>query len=121
MAWHIVIMPEAKLDIQEGIYWYNSKQKGLGKRFHKEAKNSIRRLSKSPFRAIKYNDVRYVQLHQFPYLVHYIIEESTQTIIILGVLNTNLNPAELHFPLSLCCFSCFPFLSKRKRNRKQLN
>jgi len=97
MAWHIIITPEAKTDIQEGIDWYKSRQLGLGKRFHVEVKNSISCIKKSPFYAIKYNQVRCLQPHKFPYLIHYIIDEDSQTIIILGVLNTSLNPEENWF------------------------
>ncbi len=92
MAWHILLSSKAKADIQDGINWYKSKQKGLGKRFHAEVKSSISRLRKSPFHAIKYNEVRCIQPHKFPYLIHYIINEHDQTIIILGVLNTSMDP-----------------------------
>ncbi len=36
MTYRLKIEPEARLDIQEGINWYNSRQEGLGKRFHTE-------------------------------------------------------------------------------------
>jgi hypothetical protein len=34
MAFILKIEPEAKLDIQEGIDWYNEKETGLGRTFH---------------------------------------------------------------------------------------
>ena len=43
------IEPEAKLDIQQAIYHYNSKQKGLGKKFHKEVLNYFSAIKKIPF------------------------------------------------------------------------
>jgi hypothetical protein len=92
MLWSVNITAEAKLDIQEGIHWYNSKQKGLGKRFHKEVKNCITRIEKNPFYAIKYNQMRCMPIPKFPYLIHFIIEESDKTVIILGILHTGLNP-----------------------------
>ena len=97
MRWSVNITPEAKLDIQEGISWYSGKQKGLGKRFHKEVKNSIVRIEKNPFYAIKYSQVRCMPISKFPYLIHFTIEESNKAIIILGVLHTSLNPDENWF------------------------
>ncbi|MBU2553028.1 MAG: hypothetical protein KKF98_01120 [Bacteroidetes bacterium] len=34
MAYKIKNEPDAWLDIQEAINWYNAQQKGLGKNFH---------------------------------------------------------------------------------------
>lgn len=39
MAFKLKIEPLAKFDIQTEINYYNTKQKGLGKRFHAETKN----------------------------------------------------------------------------------
>lgn len=38
MAFKIKTEPEAHLDIQEGIDWYNKQQSGLGRKFHSEVK-----------------------------------------------------------------------------------
>lgn len=92
MSWSVHITSEAKQDIQGGIGWYNGKQKGLGRRFHKEIKSCIAHLEKNPFYAVKYNPVRCLLVHKFPYLIHFSIEESEKTVIILGVLHTSLNP-----------------------------
>jgi len=97
MLWSVDITPEAKADIQKGIHWYNGKQKGLGKRFHKEVKNCIDRIGKNPFYGIRYNQMRCVLVHKFPYLIHFMVEESEKKIIILGVLHTSLNPEENWF------------------------
>lgn len=37
----VVILPPAKLDIIEAASWYDSKQKGLGKRFTKEVRSKV--------------------------------------------------------------------------------
>jgi toxin ParE1/3/4 len=97
MLWSVNITAEAKIDIQEGIHWYNNKQKGLGKRFHKEVKNCIARIEKNPFYVVKYNQTRCMPIPKFPYLIHFIIEESDKNVIILGILHTSLNPNENWF------------------------
>ena len=97
MAWGIQISVEAKTDIQEAISWYNNKQPGLGKRFYKEITNSFKLLKRSPYFGIRYQRVRCLKVHKFPYLIHYVLDEPSQTIIIPGVLNTSLNPDEYWF------------------------
>jgi len=39
MTYSIKIELEAHDDIQQGIDWYNTKQPGLGKKFHQEVKD----------------------------------------------------------------------------------
>ena len=92
MAWKVQIFSEAKEDIQEAITWYNHRQKGLGKRYHKELKLTLARLKKNPHYAIKYQQVRCLKVHKFPYLVHFVLDESSHLIIIPGILNTSLEP-----------------------------
>lgn len=58
MKYKTQIEPEAELDIQEAITWYNNKQKGLGKKFHNEVKKCFNHLRINPFFRIRYNDVR---------------------------------------------------------------
>jgi hypothetical protein len=43
------IEPSALKDIQQEIDYYNSKQKGLGKKFHSELKKFFSTLEKNPF------------------------------------------------------------------------
>ena len=97
MAWKIQISPEARIDIQEAINWYNSRQKGLGKRFFKEVKNSLSQLKRNPYYSVKYQQVRCLKVYKFPYLIHFVLDESNDAIIIPGILNTSLNPDDNWF------------------------
>jgi hypothetical protein len=45
----IKIDKDAKLDIQEGINWYNSRKKGLGREFHLEVKDFLEILRNTQF------------------------------------------------------------------------
>jgi hypothetical protein len=49
MRFRIKIEPEAHLDIQEGIDWYNEQQSGLGRKFHFEVKVFVEKLKINPF------------------------------------------------------------------------
>ena len=49
------ILPMAKKDISEAASWYNSKEKGLGKRFIQEVRNKVLRIRQNP----KISSIRY--------------------------------------------------------------
>ena len=55
----IVFSPFALDDVKEAAKWYNSQQKGLGKRFKGEVKDVVNSISLNPFFAsVKYDNVR---------------------------------------------------------------
>ncbi|TRX72379.1 type II toxin-antitoxin system RelE/ParE family toxin [Carboxylicivirga sp. M1479] len=87
------ILPLAQKDIKEAAVWYNQKQKGLGLRFTQELRKKVHLIAKSPFASpIRYSHVRTTVLNVFPYMIHYVIDESTYTVIIIAVLHTSRNP-----------------------------
>jgi len=88
-----VILPLAKQDIKEAATWYNKKQQGLGKRFTLQVRQKINFLKAEPYAAaIRYDNVRTAVLDVFPYMAHYIVDESIKSIIIFAVLHTSRNP-----------------------------
>ena len=91
-AFKIKIEPEALLDIQEGIDWYNRQQSGLGRRFHTEIKASFKKLENYPFYQIRYDDVRCYVLQEFPYMIHYTVDEENKRIIVRAVFGTPRDP-----------------------------
>ena len=93
MSYKIKIEPEAHLDIQDGISWYNSKQKGLGRRFHKEVFDYFEALKTNPFYEIKYDTIRCLPLKVFPYTIHFSIIENDKIVIIRAVFQTSLDPS----------------------------
>jgi hypothetical protein len=88
----IKIEPEAHLDIQEAIDWYNQQQPGLGRRFHTEVKVSFKTLETHQFFQVRYDNVHCFILKKFPYMVHYTIDEQNKNIIVRAVFNTSRNP-----------------------------
>lgn len=92
MPYKLKIKPEAHQDIQDGIDWHNSRQPGLGKRFHSAVKQEFKMLRESPLFQIRYEGVRCLPLKKFPYMVHFIVEEENKQIIVLGVINTHKKP-----------------------------
>ncbi len=88
-----IILPLAKLDISEATAWYNSKQKGLGKRFTNEVRSKVLFIRENPKAvAVRYDDTRCAVLDVFPFMIHYTIDQPNKTIIIAAVFHTSLNP-----------------------------
>ena len=86
------VNPQAKLDIQDQIYYYNKQQKGLGKRFHNDIKSTFKNILKNPFFQIRYQDVRCLPLRKFPAMVHYTVDESKNQITVRAIFHTSQNP-----------------------------
>lgn len=88
-----IILPLAKLDISEAATWYNSKQKGLGKRFTNEIRSKLLFIRENPkASAVRYDDTRCAVLDVFPFMIHYTIDEANKNIIVAAVFHTSLNP-----------------------------
>jgi toxin ParE1/3/4 len=75
-----------RFDIREAYRWYEGKQGGLGRRFNQELRSVLVRLSDDALLyAVRFGDVRRVNLPTFPYGVFYFTDESR--VVILGVLH----------------------------------
>jgi mRNA-degrading endonuclease RelE of RelBE toxin-antitoxin system len=92
MRFRIRIEPEAYRDIQEGIDWYNEQQPGLGRKFHFEVKVFIGKLKINPFFQVRYNDVRCLPLKQYPYMIHFTVDEERRVVTIWAVFKTSRTP-----------------------------
>lgn len=89
----VVMLPIAKRDIQEAALWYNSRQKGLGKRFTGHVRQKIKLLKQSPFiYSVRYDNIRTAVLEVFPFMIHLSVDEQKRHVIISAVLHTSRNP-----------------------------
>lgn len=86
------VNPQAKIDIQDQIHFYNDKQNGLGKRFHNEIKSTFKSIRKNPYYQIRYKNVRCLPLKKFPAMVHYTIDKNEKQITIRAVFHTSQTP-----------------------------
>ena len=92
MALNVLIDERALIDLQAAIDYYDYKQVGLGEKFESVANKYITQLSESPYFQIRYDEVRCLPIKNFPFMIHYSIDEKKQTIIIWAILHTSLNP-----------------------------
>jgi toxin ParE1/3/4 len=86
------INPQAKVDIQEHINYYNEQQSGLGARFHRAVKVAFKTIHKSPFFQIRYANVRCYPLKKFPIMIHFTVDENKNEIVVRAVFHTSQNP-----------------------------
>lgn len=94
MIYKVVIDPRAILDIQDAIYYYDSKQNGLVEYFYQIVEEHIGTLAKNPFFQIRYKDYHGFPIRKFPFIILYYIDVKLETIYIMSVFNTNLNPVK---------------------------
>ncbi len=88
----IKIDSQALKDIQEIKQWYNLQQPSLGIRFQNTTIKQINTLDRVPFSyAVRYKEIRCMLIRSFPYMVHFYINERTNTVEILGVISTDRN------------------------------
>jgi len=88
-----IILPSAKEDIRDAALWYDEKQKGLGKRFIAQVREKVYLIKQNPKTgSIRYDNMRTMVLNVFPFMMHYTINEVSETIIISAVLHTSRNP-----------------------------
>ena len=91
----LVFLPEALQDIAVAMDWYDEQQTGLADRFYAQLDDKLQQILAHPYLyAVRYNEVRCVQLQNFPYLIHYYVEKKQQKITVLGIIHTSRDPRE---------------------------
>jgi len=90
MSFTIKIEPEARVDIQEGINWYNKLEPGLGKRFHEAVKICLDKLRINPYYQFRYENVRCLPMKKYTYMIHFTMEENK--VVIQAVFSTHRDP-----------------------------
>jgi len=95
---HLDIETEAFDDIQEAVEYYNRKQPGLGKRFYDTIDKHFSFLKKNYLSfAVRYDDIRCMPVKKFPYMVHFRVLESQQTVSVKAVFCTYDDPDKLQY------------------------
>jgi plasmid stabilization system protein ParE len=95
MSYSFVNRPAVKLDIVEATDYYKDISPSLAKQFLSRVREAKAHIARTPFGfQIKYNKVRTLLLKQFPYHIHYLIDDSQKKIIILAVIHAYKNPQD---------------------------
>jgi len=82
MAFKVVILKRAEIEIDEAVFYHENIKKGLGKKFVSEYQKNLKTLKSIPFFQIKYNVIRTLPLKKFPYTLHISVDENDKKVFI---------------------------------------
>ncbi len=95
MIYKILNNPSVKHDIIEATNYYKKINPNLSKQFLVRLREAVHYLSNSPEKfQVKYKQVRTLLLRQFPYHIHYLIDDEKRQVIILAIIHAYKNPID---------------------------
>lgn len=89
MVFKIIIDNRAFKDVDDAVEYYHKISPQLTKRFVSDIRKSIKALSKNPFFQIRYKDYRCLPLKNFPFMIHYLVDEKKNVVHIYALINTS--------------------------------
>lgn len=93
MSYTFVNRPSVRLDILNAINYYKKINPDLAKKFVFRIREAKEYIARSPYGfQVKYKQVRTLLLKQFPYHIHFVIDDSKQQIIVLAIIHAYKNP-----------------------------
>jgi plasmid stabilization system protein ParE len=92
----VLIRDNAFDDLQEIIDYYNSRQDGLGKRFFDLFQHALEILKINPFFQVRFDAIRSIPLHSFPYSIYFDVDENKNFINIYAILHQAQDPEKIH-------------------------
>ena len=92
MTLKVKTLPSAQRDVLLSAKWYNRKQKDLGKDFISRVKEAKKILEVNPYFVKRYKNIHTLPLEQFPFLIHFVVDEKMKVVTIYAILHTSLNP-----------------------------
>ena len=97
MNYNIKIGPEANIEINEALEYYNKINNELSAELFNTIFDSLNFIQNKPYSfTTKYKNIRGLSIDKYPYIIYYFIDEVSNTIIIISVFNTNQNPDKWH-------------------------
>jgi plasmid stabilization system protein ParE len=97
MKYKSVTLPTAKNDIRAAAKWYNQARPGLGKELVERVRQRMSELRSNPLTCqIKYSEVHTALVEQFPYMIHYYVDQQNKTIVVISILHTSQDPNIWH-------------------------
>ena len=87
-------LDEVQNDIIAAKQWYAERQNGLDVRFVVSIKETLSDILEMPFAyAVRYRNVRIAHTKIFPYNIHFYIDETQATIVIIGIIHNKRDDA----------------------------
>jgi len=87
-------LDEVQNDVNSAKRWYTEQQEGLDARFATAVKETLLNILKTPLiYAVRYKNVRIAHTKKFPYNIHFYLDETTETVVITGIVHNRRNDA----------------------------
>jgi plasmid stabilization system protein ParE len=87
------LRPEARLDLEAAVRWYEAQENGLGRMFVQEVRQAFQRIRTNPEAyPAGYRNTRRALIRRFPYGVVYLPISEQGTIVVLAVLHCGRDP-----------------------------
>ena len=91
MIYKLILKPRAENDLADSIEWYESRKRGLGKKFVNHLESYFEKISENPLNyQIQNPPFREAYIQKFPFVIIYEVSESE--VIVYSIFNTNRNP-----------------------------
>lgn len=95
MKYSVVFQPLVSFDIEDAIGFYKNINHNLAKQYLSRLREAQIYLAKNPHSfQLKYKEVRTLFLKQFPYQIHYIINEIQKQVVIIAIVHAYKNPTD---------------------------
>jgi len=96
MRYRLILDDLVQREIVEAAAWYEERQEGVGERFVQRIREKIAMIRGNPYLYQKrYRHMRSAALQQFPYNIHYAVNETEQCVVILAVVHSGRDPEEM--------------------------
>lgn len=92
MDYNIVYTSQAEIDFKNTIEYYLLVSDTIANKFITDLDNAIEVLKSNPQFQIRYRDYRVLKVGKFPYLIHFLIDEQLNQVIIYGLICTHRDP-----------------------------
>lgn len=88
----IVLYDDAIIDFNKALEYYRNISPAVAKKFYRAVNTTFNDLNKNPFYQLRYDNFRLKPVKKFPFLLHFIVDEHTNTVFIYGIRNSHQNP-----------------------------
>ena len=93
MSYKVSVRPEAQIEFNQSLDWYEQRRIGLGQQYVESIDSAIHSISKSPeLSALVHKDVRCKSVQKFPYQIYYRILNE-ETVEVLSIFHVRQHPS----------------------------
>lgn len=92
MVYKIIVSPKAQTEIENAIDYYAERSNSAPVKFIDTIQDTYKILSLNPYYKNRYKNFRSVTVKGFPFLLFFIIDDDSETILIISCFHTAQNP-----------------------------